>query len=450
MIDETIIESRLRRGIAAIGARQIKQRLRSACIEHGVDYEWAPGKREPISLLPVPVALSRPQLRFLHRLSETINIYLRRMMQIYPDDAALRAIMPFPDEEMQWIEACKTDAPQVVVSRNDFDMPADPQHTVAFEANGCSIGGIYYAGAGIRVIQREVLSRPEFQPAGLVPLTDPCEVLFDILVRHARSLGVRSRICLGILENRDWTIGITEMGSIERFMKARGIPCVIGDPRDLEVRPLRLAGHPVDLLYRNMELSDFIELEREGHDLKAMRQVFRNNRVISGLAGDFDHKSLWEVLTSRATRHVVEPKHRALFMKHLLWTRLLRDTRTEGPDGATIDLLSYTRTHQRKLVLKPNRACGGDGVTIGPLLTARAWNRAVERALADPDTWVVQRFHRGTQKHFLQKPGNRAPYFVTYGIISSPGDFGVVGRACKKPVVNVSVGGGLVAVMRQF
>jgi diaminobutyrate-2-oxoglutarate transaminase len=296
----------------------------------------------------------------------------------------------------------------------------------------------------------EVMSHPSFADEKLVPLADACDVVLGLLTQHARRLGLAPGFTVGILENRDWTLGITEMGSLERFLTARGVRCVVGDPRDLRDSPqLMLAGKPIDLIYRNMELADFVALERDGHDMRAVRAAFKQNRVLSGLAGDFDHKSTWEVLTSKKTRHLIDPADRAFLRRHLLWTRLVRETRTEGPDGKMVELIPYIRTHQKSLVLKPNRACGGEGVTLGPLLPATKWKKALERALAEPGAWVVQRFHKGTQKHFPRRRNDHEPYFVTYGVVSSPDSFGVLGRACRKAIVNVSAGGGLVALLRE-
>jgi len=279
-------------------------------------------------------------------------------------------------------------------------------------------------------------------------LTDGCEVAARVLAEHARSVFGKTRPRVGILENREWDAGITEMPSLARHLERDGMATHIGDPRELDYRrgAFRLKGQPVDILYRNMEGDDFAELASSGHRLDAVVAAFHDNRVVSGIAGDFDHKSMWEVLTSPATAHVVAPAHRALLRRHLLWTRLLRDAETAGPDGQKIDLLPWVLTHKNQLVLKPNRSCGGEGVTLGPALDAEHWRRAVMRALRHRDAWVVQLFHEGTQKRFpVRRPGSRLHY-VTYGVISAPRAVGILGRACRHPVVNVSRGGGLLPV----
>jgi hypothetical protein len=290
---------------------------------------------------------------------------------------------------------------------------------------------------------------PRVEAAAFGRLSSISEVVAQELLAHARKLSLRGKLRIGILENREWTTGITEMPSLARYLEQRGIACTIGDPRELTLHRggWRLRGEPVDLLYRNMELADLVALETPRRKLAAVRQAFTDDRVVSGLAGDFDHKSLFEVLTTRPTRAWVEPKARAYLRKHLLWTRLLRHCDSEDKDGEAIDLVRYVRAHKRSLVIKPNRACGGQDVILGPAHSDKAWARAVERALKERGEWVVQSFHVGTRKRFPSLRGRGvSTCFVTYGVVSTPRGFGVVGRACDRPVVNVSRGGGLVAL----
>jgi uncharacterized circularly permuted ATP-grasp superfamily protein len=127
-----------------------------------------------------------------------------------------------------------------------------------------------------------------------------------------------------------------------------------------------------------------------------------------------------------------------------LWTRLVRETGTEGPSGKIVDLVPWALAHRASLVLKPNLLCGGEGVTLGPRLSAKQWERAVRRAVRQPGLWVLQKFHRASRFAF-RGVGER---FITCGVISRPGVISALGRASLDPVVNVSRGGGLVPLYR--
>jgi hypothetical protein len=426
----------------------LRRRLNKACLAHGVDYDLESGKRVPISMLPIPLVLSPAEEAFVHHLSERINHYVKAMPSLYLQHPEVREILPLPEAQDRFLRDCWHPSHarlQTIVARHDIDMPADKSKTASFEPNACAIGGIFYAGAAARVIADVVLAEEPARRRGRAQaLTDACDLVADLLSTHSRAVGGPNRPRVAILENRDWMAGITEMPRLISHFRTRGLDGVIGDPRDLTSSRgrLLLRGQPVDVLYRNMELADFIDIEEEeSAPLRGLRAAFRDNRLVSGFAGDFDHKSLWEVLTSHRTRRFVAPADRRLFQRHLLWTRLLRPTKTEAPDGSQVDLLEFTRCHRTQLVIKPNTSCGGDRVTLGPHLDDRSWDRALHRALRDPAGWVVQAFHRNTKRRVGSKL-----YYVTYGVISSPAGCAVLSRASQEAVVNVSRGGGLVAV----
>jgi hypothetical protein len=435
----------------------LERRLRRAALRRGVDYDLGGGERIPIDMMPSPVLLTGAQLAFLRRLAEAVNGMLRRLPALFLADAAVRASLPFPADEEALVRDCyRPRGPQTLVTRVDFDLPnaaaAATSRTVAFEPNGVSIGGIFYGGECARVIADVALD--ERSRRGVRFLDDACRAIPGLLRRHAAALGLGPRLHVAILEDRDWDSGITEMPRLAATLEAAGMTAVLADPRDLALRRgrLTLGGRPVDLVYRNMEARDLCDIEATGARLGALREAFRRNLVVSGIAGDFDHKSVWELLTTGTTRHVVPPALRRLFARHLLWTRVVRERRTEGPDGAEVDLVPFVRRGRESLVLKPNRECGGEGVTLGPYLDERAWDRALARALADPGAWVVQRFHPGSKKPFTRaRAGRRRTerVFYTFGVIATQREVGVVGRACSRPIVNVSAGGGMVAVLRR-
>ena len=72
-------------------------------------------------------------------------------------------------------------------------------------------------------------------------------------------------------------------------------------------------------------LRELIALEKEiGRPLDAMRLLFRQNRVVSSIVGDFDHKSAFEILTDpELSEQYFGADDRRLFRRHVLWTRLL-------------------------------------------------------------------------------------------------------------------------------
>ena len=275
----------------------LERRLRRAALARGVDYDLGGGRRIPIDMMPSPVLLTGAQLAFLRRLAEAVNGMLRRLPQLFLTDAAVRAALPFPADEEALVRDCyRSRGPQTLVTRVDFDLPNDTtaatRRTVAFEPNGVSIGGIFYGGECARVIADVALD--DRARRELRYLDDACQAIPRLLRRHAAALGLGPGLHVAILEDREWDSGITEMPRLAATLEAAGMSAALGDPRDLALRGGRvtLHGRKVDLIYRNMEARDLCDIELGGVRLAALREAFRRDLVVSGIAGDFDHKSV--------------------------------------------------------------------------------------------------------------------------------------------------------------
>jgi uncharacterized circularly permuted ATP-grasp superfamily protein len=198
---------------------------------------------------------------------------------------------------------------------------------------------------------------------------------------------------------------------------------------------------------------DLLELAAEGVDVEPMRVLLRENRVISSIASDLDQKACWEVLTDpRLCQQYFTPEDRQLFQRHILWTRVLGDRRTVLPDGRQGNLLEYARSSHEALVLKPNRAYGGDGIVIGPAVTREEWDAALQAALADPDDrWVVQQLASIPVREFPVVGPDGAvhiePFYTVMGFAASQDGVAILARASQKQVVNVAQHGGICGVL---
>ena len=101
--------------------------------------------------------------------------------------------------------------------------------------------------------------------------------------------------------------------------------------------------------------------------------------------------------------------------------------------------------------MKPNRSCGGQGVTIGCVTSPSEWEHVLNDAIQTPNTWIVQELipipRRRTCR--VNEAGRFEPeeVFAVYGGYQSVGGVAFVGRASRSPVVNVMQGGGLLAVL---
>jgi len=464
------IDGRLRRAASrSSGARlqALTERLRDDAWRNHVVYE-RDGTAEAVRIMLRPLAATRDQLAYVHHVCAVLTDALRRLADLYLTDADVRRVLRLDPIEAAWL----TDLWSERHGRNnpiygrldavcDFSS-AGWRNSLAFlEPNLSGIGGIYYAPVVEQLVMRDVVAEmrrhdPELH---LELPRDQRELFMQALIEHAESVGRPFRT-LAFIEPKYERSGPDEQRVLAEFIEGRyGITVVHVDPRELTLvdDEVWADGRIVDIAYRDYEVRDLIALEREERaDMAPMRRLFADNRIVSSIAGDFDHKSCWELLTdpSLAARHF-SPEERRLFEKHVLWTRVLAPGQTRTWDGQAVDVEHFAQTHREELVLKPNRSYGGKDVYLGAAETADAWRVHVAQALRTADDphrqWVIQRAAPIPVFEFPTVDTNGAvaeePFYTVMGFAPTDHGLGVMCRVSQKQVVNVAQRGGIAAVL---
>lgn len=422
------------------------------------------GQVEAVPVLPCPLAALPDQLSYIHYASLTILNALKRLPEIYMQDFAAREVLRLsPDEEI-WLWDCWGPSQREnnpVFGRLDalvdYTDPMWKNSLVYVEPNLSGVGGLHLVPTADRMLADVVLpALQERDPALRLELGhDIRELLMQEMLDHLEAIGRKARnICF--VEPKYAGSGPDEQEALARYFHDRyGTKILHADPAELSLKggEVYYDGEVVDLAYRDYEVRDLIALEASGVDVEPVRVLFKQNRMVSSIAAEFDQKSGFEILTDpQFTQRYFSAEERQVFRRHILWTRLLSDRATLLPDGQTGDLLEYVRHEHETLVLKPNRDYGGTGVLIGPAMTRHEWETALEGALDDPgQRWVVQQLARIPVNEFpVLGPGgvvHAEPFYTVMGFAPSKYGLAVLGRASQKQVVNVAQRGGLCSVM---
>ena len=430
-------------------------------VRHGMSMFTSRGKPKVIDVQLRPWVIDPVQRRFFYKTCQLLRSALARVMPLYLADAKVRRILPLDPEEHRWlleINGGRVQRPQAVLDRLDctatFTCTDWKENFWFLEPNSVGIGGVHYIQGTCLLTEQWVLPllRRALPDLHFRPPDDIRQILLKLLRRHARAIARRlGRVAL--LEDQSVSEGTDEFATVAREFRRLGLPAVTADPRDVVVRrgELSVQGKAIDLFYRDTELTELFEMCRGKPRLLAgMKEAFRRNQVISSIAGEFDHKSAWELFTSpEFTRHFTLRQKR-LFRDHVLWTRLLWDRRTTDRRERSIELAAYTRRNREALVIKPNRLYGGEGVVFGHQTTQPAWERYLERALRKPFTHVIQQATQVRAELFpVASADGRVrlePYYAVTGFAATRDGMAVLGRASKESVVNVSRKGGLIAI----
>ncbi len=421
------------------------------------------GELDTIRVLPCPITVLPDQLAYIHYVALTIHNALKRLPELYLQDFAVRDLLRISPEEEKWLWECWGPSQREhnpVFGRLDalvdFISPMWKNSLRFIEPNLSGIGGLHLVPTCERILADVVLPvLRDYDPQLHLELApDIRELLMQEVLDHLEALGRPGRhICF--VEPKYAGSGPDEQEALAQYYHDRyGMKITHADPTELTLHKgeVYYEGDAVDLAYRDYAVCDLIDLEHAGKDVEPMRTLFRQNRIISSITAELDQKSCWEVLTDpQFTQKYFSGDERQIFRRHILWTRILSDRQVLLPDGQTGSLLDYVRREHESLVLKPNRAYGGEGVLIGPSLTQQEWEAALERALADGERWVVQQLASIPVSEFhVISPDGRLhvePFHVVMGFAPTKYGLAILGRASQKQVVNVAQRGGMCGVM---
>ncbi len=445
--------------------QQLGRQVEEECAQCGITYVGEDHTPRVIPLMLRPRIINPIQRGYFHYVSLQIIDALKKLCAVFLHDSQVRQLLPIGEAEEQWlVDAGGKSMPRVhtIISRLDanIDLTAADwrEHFQFFEANSVGAGGLHYAASAEKIILAAIgtcLQRLDAQ-LFLEPNDDTRDLLLHELELHARSIG-RQRCNIALLDDPRNVSGITEYPHLADYFRSQGHQAVVADPREIDFRndELYFRDLPLDVLYRDIDVKQCLDIERrDGKELRAVRIAFQRNQVISSLAGEFDHKSCWELFTDDRFAHYFTPAQWRIFKRHILWTRLIRETKTADETGRTIDLVPYTQNQREFLVMKPNRQFGGAGVTLGPEVSQATWESVLQEALSQPYSSVVQRYTPVRSEAFpvVHENGDVTveDFFVNTGFVATAKEFGIIGRASRKSVVNVARQGALTAVLLIF
>lgn len=445
-------------------ARALFKKVEDASLAAGLVYEEDDGTPRPVPILIRPRVIRPEQEAYFHGVCLELTRAVERLSRLYIEDKRVRALLPFTEPEEGWLSEIRKKvgkAPQTVVARIDANVDfaaTDWRRSFNFfETNSVGVGGMYMAPMCGQILREIVMPVMQRHAPSLVVKDefDTRQLLLEQITIHAHAIRKR-RVNTAFVQEKDALGGAAEFPHFVEYFKSKGIPAVHADPREIRVKGEEIfAGDlPIDVIYRDSEISGFVELERQGVDVSGLKTAFLRNQVVSSIAGDFDHKSTFEILTTPEFAKTFSQKQQKIFDRHVLWTRIVSDRKSTGIDDEPIDLLPWLRRNKDRLVLKPNRAFGGEGIVIGPHVDLAAWDAAIESALKTPiektGGMVAQRYVEVRTKDFpvLTDDGiSLEEFYVVAGFLATPRGLGILGRASKKRVVNVGQKGGLTAVL---
>jgi hypothetical protein len=437
------------------------ERIREESVRRHVVY-LREGGCDTIRIMPCPLTVLPDQVSYLHYVSQTIQNSLKRLSELYMQDFAVREVLKITPVEEQWLLDCYGPSHQEsnpIFGRLDavcdYSSPMWKDSLKFVEPNMSGIGGLHLVPMCEQIIEQLVFPMLSGCDANiqLEIGQDIRELLIQEVMDHLEVIGRKAQnLCF--VEPKFAASGIDEQQVLAEYFHSRhGMRMMHADPSELTLKggEVFYEGERVDVAYRDYTVLDLVALEQQGKNVEPMRALFKQNRMFSSIAAELDQKACFEIFTDpRFSQKYFSSDERVVFRRHILWTRVLSDRKTTLPDGRQDDLLEYVRHERETLVLKPNRAYGGEGVLLGMAVTQEEWEQTTERCLADKDRWVVQQRAAIPVSEFpvIDTDGSLhlEPFYTVMGFAPSKYGLAILGRASQKQVVNVAQRGGMCAV----
>lgn len=425
---------------------------------HGLTYTDEKGKTARITVTLRPRLIPAKIRNVLWQKLRILDRAFQKIASLYFQDPSLVDIFPFSEQELRWLMIPREPAYQRgrIVSRWDANTTFGREWQEGFsffEVNGVGVGGLWYGPATEDVILKTVVPKlrkidPAFRP---VPNHDMRRLLLGVLLAQRKKLG-RTRGVIALAMEKASGSNYVEFERLAHRYRKLGHPAIVTEPTDFRLKrgEIWAKGKRVDVIYRDTTLSEICAMEEKGHDFSALKEGFRQGQVVSSLEGEFDHKSAFEVFTTPSYAKFFTAAERRLFKEHILWTRLLSERKTTGPEGRSIDLVPFVLRRRSHLVLKPNRLYGGQGVVFGQEVTPAVWRKKIETALRQRGDWVIQQLGKLRLKRFHRPDEGRTReknLYVVSGFFASEQGLGIVGRMSERKVVNVARRGGLTPIL---
>ena len=465
------LEARIRRAanhVTDATFARIDERLRADARTNQMIYEHE-GVEEPIRLMLRPLLVMQEQLSYVHHVCLQLIEALKRVPDLYLEDERIRAIVAITPDEESWFRDTWTKAHQrfnSIYGRLDAVCDftgAGWQDSLHFmEPNLSSVGGIHFAPVAEQLVMRDIVPTLLGHDPGLVieMPRDQRDLFIQVLIDHARAIG-RESCQLCFVEPKYVHEGPNEQSVLSDYLSRRhDLTIAHADPRELRVEGEEVFYEDVriDVAYRDYEMRELVALEKEiGRPLDAMRLLFRQNRVVSSIVGDFDHKSCFEILDRSGDR-------RAIFR---------RGRPQAVPPPRVVDARGRRSPHDaaRRQGRGPARICAPEPRAVGAETQPRLWRHRRHAGRGDRaggvgagsarggarvptiprKSWVVQSATRLPVHEFpVVGPDGRVfgePFYAVMGFAATENGLGTMCRVSQKQVVNVAQRGGLAAVL---
>jgi hypothetical protein len=348
----------------------------------------------------------------LRRAAETIWVLGERVARVALDSPELLQQLALSAAELRLARIDPGYTTTSTAARADAFLRPDSLRFAEYNAESPAGPG-YSQGLAELFAEQPLMAR--FRERFDARMYRPIEQLLGALLESYREWGGRAAPPLIAIVDWREVPTFSEFELLRDAFVALGVPTIVCDPRDLELKThsssalsvvdgttraaaatgvsrtgLYAQGRRIDLVYRRVLINDIVSRIGECAALVGAYEQ-RVVCVANSLRCKIPHKkAFFAVLTDARHARLFSDDEREVIRQHVPWTAVIGEARV-ARDGQSIDLVPYLRRHRETFVLKPNDEYGGTGVTLGWETSEAAWDIALSRAIAERErAWVAQ------------------------------------------------------------
>ncbi|GAA0378675.1 hypothetical protein [Bacillus horti] len=398
-------------------------------------------KSLPFSLQPL--VISAEESNYFKEVTEIILGSLEKLLEAYVTDPHIREFFSYYKEYEHLIMLNPGYQKKIRISRFDTIWYGGDQFKI-LEPNTCCPGGVvvlgklkerYFQIPFIKEFLKEYKTNEFLCDA-------PSGFLMELVNAYREMGGPKHKPSIAFANyNGQFSY---ELSHMKKYAQDMGLEAVICDLRELKISESSLFYEDlcIDIIYNKVD-----QLELGKTDMQDVLTAIEKGYVcsVNSFASMFigESKLTLALLTDKSfqEKYLTHDEVEAI-RKHVPWTRKL-ENRTSEYEGATIDLLSFTRSNKDSLVLKIDNETRGSNVFIGNMVQQAEWDSLIEK---NKDTnWVVQEYYPIKEICVpIAMDGDVSFVNKKFGIdmFMFGGKYaGVVSRISENSIINVGQGG---------
>lgn len=373
----------------------------AAALSQAVDAQSVPGLERELCSLLRPRLLTSPQRQQIQQATLGVFRALKHLQSLMIKDPRVLSLLRLDERHLSLVRNSLATSVGVL---GRFDGFVDTGGTVQFmEYNPFPGGAVYVDTVAAAFLGTPIMKdfAERYPVESFFNATQMLPAVGMAFARHGGS-GVP---CIAIVSSagHDPAVQAPSQGSMlslqfERSFEVQriiallgqhGVPHVLAAPHQLEYAPgtgLHVDGKKIDAVFVG-SWDDFLG-QPASHPLFVAardRAVWMLNSVIDTVM--LGNKGALALISDPASNGFLSHEERAAVDRHLPWTRILREGKTQHA-GRNVDLVELVSTQKDDFVLKPADGWGGADIVMGAECGASAWGDALARAMQG--RYVVQ------------------------------------------------------------